>query len=489
MIFKLLTLVVGLTLSVDAKFHPYWWNETKVDGAKGGYGVLTNASQGIREDAPVKARYLKHFVLRTKAYFDDYAKVGLAPDLQELVSKPWFTDSDDNAELTEGQLKYVVELIYDELTKLYPSDELHGISFKPEIWDTDWLVKDNHKYLDPTIGKLTSSWKVASPGLWRTQVNSPYPWTLKKTDDKHAAPATFGQLTSFFSFELPEIYEKDYQGRKNFNFWTGGGLSLAPNRVHKIRHGYHATGKNYTDTSGVHTVQFQEIYAPTLSKTSVAPLYIILPGGPRPWNKGANINNSAIRYFAMTGEHRAHYVILSSSSTSQEGFGADIMRRVDHDGDPSTPLVKTPSALTTVIGDLIAGGPADLPMQVDPDRVYLIGFSYGGGSIQRLLEETPSRYAAAMLISPAAFMRSKTEPQWDEYADLVGHVPMMWIRGANETNRGVYTVPEFESIAAHLRKKNPETFLLRVPGSHGRDYYYALNQFENFKWLHQQRRK
>lgn len=489
MILKLLTLLLGLTLSVEAEFYPYWWNETKVDGGGGGYGVLTNASQGIKEDAPIKARHLKHFVLRTKAYFDDYAKVGLAPNLQEVVSQSWFTDSDNNAELTEGQLKYVVGLIYDELTKLYPSDELHGVSFKPEIWDSDWLVVDDHTYLDPSVEKLSSSWEVANPGLWRKQINSPYPWTLKKTDDKHSAPATFGQLLRFFSFELPEIYQKNYQGQKSFNFWSAGGLTLTPNQVHQIRHGHHATRKNYTDKSGVHTVQFMEIYAPALDKSNVAPLYIILPGGPRPWNRGANINNSAMRYFAMTGEHRAHYVILSSSSTSEAGSGADIMRGVDHDSDPSTPTVKNPSALTTVIGDLIAGGPADLPMQVDPNRVYLIGFSYGGGSIQRLLEETPSRYAAAMLISPAAFMRRKTEQEWEEYADLVGHVPMMWVRGANETNRAVYSVPEFEAIAARLRKRNAETFLQRVPGSHGRDYYFALNQFENFKWLHQKRRK
>ena len=94
-----------------------------------------------------------------------------------------------------------------------------------------------------------------------------------------------------------------------------------------------------------------------------------------------------------------------------------------------------------------------------------------------------------MLISPAAFMRGRSEQQLTDYANLVGHVPMMWIRGSHETNRGVYSVGEFERIAAKLQKGNANTFLMQVYGSHGKDYYYALNQLQNFKWLHQWSRK
>jgi poly(3-hydroxybutyrate) depolymerase len=64
---------------------------------------------------------------------------------------------------------------------------------------------------------------------------------------------------------------------------------------------------------------------------------------------------------------------------------------------------------------------------VDPDRVYLMGHSMGGGGTLHLAIKYPDEWAALGPIAPAIFSHRPTE------AEKIKHIPVIMVQGAKDT--------------------------------------------------------
>jgi predicted peptidase len=113
--------------------------------------------------------------------------------------------------------------------------------------------------------------------------------------------------------------------------------------------------------------------------------------------------------------------------------------------------------------------------RVDPDRVYLTGFSMGGGGTWSLAHAHPHRWAA---IAPVC---GYGDPAW---APAIRHTPCWCFHGALD---GVIPVERSRAMVRALREAGGSPRYTEYP-DHGHDWRQAYGSDELYEWLLKQRR-
>jgi predicted peptidase len=114
--------------------------------------------------------------------------------------------------------------------------------------------------------------------------------------------------------------------------------------------------------------------------------------------------------------------------------------------------------------------------RVDLDRVYLTGFSMGGGGTWSLARAHPERWAA---IAPVC---GYGNPAW---APPIRHIPCWCFHGASD---GVISVEESRAMVRALREAGGSPRYTEYPDV-GHDWRQAYGSDELYEWLLKQRRK
>ena len=134
---------------------------------------------------------------------------------------------------------------------------------------------------------------------------------------------------------------------------------------------------------------------------------------------------------------------------------------------------------------------ADESLSIDPDRVYITGFSYGGKACWEFLKAAPGRFAAAMSGGGWAIGMARSYPTKASLAQLkqeirtYRHVPVIIFAGDQDTMRHA-SKAHHEQIVAQGGKST----YVEIPGaSHVASGGRAWANRRHVAWLFEQNRK
>ena len=153
--YGLLALLV--TLAAPALADPSWWSDPSTS-------IWATTPQNVENGAPVNLGQLKHVADRARRHLDGtLAKAGGAGAAVTAMCK--FTQTDNYAPATVGQLKNVAKVFYDRL------------------------------------GEVGYNWQTGSFGTPST----PYPWT-GTINAENQAPCNVGQMKNLFTVEISPAF-------------------------------------------------------------------------------------------------------------------------------------------------------------------------------------------------------------------------------------------------------------------------------------------
>ena len=496
------------------QFNPYWWNEIHPHTEAPGYGFI--APDWPQDDeASVSLGHLRHAVTVTTRYLDDVLPGGAGPDINALAEQTWFLEGDEHEVLTRAELRAAVRMIYDRIAEVYPSgpEAMDFRAWVPSSYDTDHVVADGFEPLDRepiqrTIASLESQieeletqlenfegtederealeseisrtiqprlrraviWHESADYWQQNKPASPYPWSDELSTAEGGTPASFGDLKLSFSFELPAV--RDWpNGRYGAELLAQryGDLTLGFFRTLLVEHTsdnwsqsrqdiYHEApefwdsvaqnpGFKIEDDTYLTTLNY-DLYHPKLPAGAKAPLLISLHGSPRSGpNQIGNNNRSALMGLVSQGRTRAHLLYPRSAHGRTK--------------------------INEVIDNLLAQR-----SDIDPDRIYLTGFSLGAWTTMELIRERPHRFAAVHFVGAAPTVRSTDPP-------IMRRVPFLMVRGSTEQ---VVGLSAWENVYSKVSRFNPATTALYVPGEHTSSQRFATSRHEHLEWLYQFRR-
>ena len=132
---------------------------------------------------------------------------------------------------------------------------------------------------------------------------------------------------------------------------------------------------------------------------------------------------------------------------------------------PQAPLNWRPKAVTDYVMTMIDHGLADY--DVDRTRMYLSGYSSGGGGTWNMLSRYPKRFAAAVSVSPVS-----AEPDFVQ-ANLVGQ-PITVFHARNDSIAPVATTRDIINRILIAAKQPVPTY----PGANAPDFSYSVAQLD-----------
>jgi len=319
-------------------------------------------------------------------------------------------------------------------------------------------------------------WEQTAEDFWRQSgPDSFYPWTQQEGDEEDAALATVGQLKTVFSFELPTVVYHDLDPRLDTAAAARlfGELTLGYYRDAVVDH----TNSNFEFSSAPSSpgqAAFREtveqspgfvyppgadphasdtfhydLYHPILPQDTKAPLIIMLHGGGGGSATAVrgNSNSSSYLGFVAQGQFRCHLLLPRS-----------IRGTIEH--------------TNSVVSQLL------LRNDVDPDRVYLTGFSAGGFFTRQVILQEPDRYAAALVSGGYPVVRD-TDPESEKEA--IGKVAFsMFLSDGDSSEGSIGFLNDWHRI---LTSYNPATRVLYVKGGHATGQRLATSRHTNLRWL------
>lgn len=123
---------------------------------------------------------------------------------------------------------------------------------------------------------------------------------------------------------------------------------------------------------------------------------------------------------------------------------------------------------------------------VDPDRVYLTGFSMGGFGSWQWADLRPDRFAALMPVGGSTY-QSRTGQYFLDLPKIAAHMPIWMINSATDTEVPVTGADEF---FGELLKIGANFGYTRYPdGTHGEVSQRAYWDMRHYEWMFKQRRK
>ncbi len=129
--------------------------------------------------------------------------------------------------------------------------------------------------------------------------------------------------------------------------------------------------------------------------------------------------------------------------------------------------------MAALLEDVLARYPADL------DRVYLTGYSMGGGGVWRLAKAHPEMFAAA---APMAALTPAPSPEWDR---AFAHLPVRIYHGTADESAPFAGAAE---MAASLRRAGVTVELESVEGARHGDLTRVYGEQDLYDWFLAHRR-
>ena len=194
------------------------------------------------------------------------------------------------------------------------------------------------------------------------------------------------------------------------------------------------------------------------------PLVLFLHGGVgvgsdnrRQFNGGNGVPAQALT--ALTNQLKCPCFMVATQCSAQEGW-VRIDRRL------ARPLLLTVTLLSSLQKEF----------DVDPDRLYVVGLSMGGGAVWDLVARHPTMFAAAVPICSAG------DPG---KAPLLVHLPIWCFHGDADP---LIPVEYARNMIAALRKAGAHPKYTEYPGVGHNSYVNAFKESELLPWLFDQKR-
>jgi len=123
---------------------------------------------------------------------------------------------------------------------------------------------------------------------------------------------------------------------------------------------------------------------------------------------------------------------------------------------------------------------------IDPNRVYLTGFSMGGFGAWQWASLRPDRFAALIAVGGSAFA-SRSGAYFNDLEAIAAHMPVWMINSAEDTE---VPVTGSDEMYAALLKIDVQFGYTRYPnGTHGETSNRAFWDKRHYEWMFKQRRK
>jgi poly(3-hydroxybutyrate) depolymerase len=184
-----------------------------------------------------------------------------------------------------------------------------------------------------------------------------------------------------------------------------------------------------------------------------------------------------IKTRSLTAEaDKRGYIVAAPMGYNERGwYGQPVLKIGAKKGDPEDLRELSEKDVMNVLGIV------KKEYNVDPDRVYLMGHSMGGGGTLHLAIKFPDEWAALGPIAPAIFAHKATE------AEKIKHIPVIMVQGAKD----LLVRPELVRPWADQMKKLEMTYeYIEVPdGDHGNVVGPNVPKIYDFFDMHTRKKK
>jgi poly(3-hydroxybutyrate) depolymerase len=204
-------------------------------------------------------------------------------------------------------------------------------------------------------------------------------------------------------------------------------------RIQKKKYDFKEVGKE---------MEYALFVPSTYDKEKKSPLMIALHGlGSNP--------QQILRYRGLTDLAEKHgYVVAAPMGYNERGwYGARVLVK-GKDGDPKNLSELSEQDVMNVLG-LVRK-----EYSIDPDRIYLMGHSMGGGGTLHLALKHPDVWAALAPIAPAIFRPAKE-------VEKIKHIPIILVQGDNDK---LVKVERVRPWAEQMKKLKMEHQYIEVAG-------------------------